>query len=70
MLRKILDIAKRRYIILIGLSIIAFLLAIISNLLTGNIMGVSPEGFSRASNNLALIAIALAVCSDGLTSSD
>ena len=48
---------------LIGLSVGAFLMAIIMNL--GSVAGltfrVEAEGFSRASNNLALIAIALVV---------
>ena len=69
MLRKLLNIARRRNIILIGLSIIAFLLSGISDLVTGPIMGVGPMGFSSASSNFALIAIALAVCADGETSS-
>jgi len=47
--------------ILIGLSVLGFVLAVISNLLVGSVMGVSAEGFSRGCNNLALIAIALAV---------
>ena len=47
--------------ILIGLSVLGFVLAVISNLLVGSVAGVSPEGFSRACTNLALIAIALAV---------
>jgi len=59
-----LNISRKRYLVLIGLSVLAFLLAIVSNLFTGSIMGVGPEGFSRASNNLALIAIAIAVCAD------
>lgn len=48
---------------LIGLSGLAFLLAVIATLFTGTgtIMGVAAEGFSRACSNLALIAIALAV---------
>jgi len=48
-------------ILLIGLSVLGFLLAVISTLVTGSIMGVTPEGFSRGCTNLALIAIALAV---------
>lgn len=48
---------------LIAFSVIAFLMAIIMNL--GSAAGLSfrveAEGFSRASNNLALIAIALVV---------
>lgn len=48
---------------LVILSVGAFLMAIIMNLgaAAGMSFGVSPEGFSRASNNLALIAIALVV---------
>ena len=44
--------------VLIGLSILAFLLAVFAAVLWP-IFGISPEGFSRAANNLALIAIAL-----------
>ena len=48
---------------LIGLAVIAFLLAVIT-VLTHNqfIMGIQAESFSRASTNLALIAIAMSVC--------
>jgi hypothetical protein len=46
---------------LIGLAAIAFLLAVVAVLFTGPIMGVSPEGFSHACTNLALLAIALAL---------
>jgi hypothetical protein len=49
--------------ILIGLSILAFLLAVISVLVvSGPIMGVLAEGYSSACSNLALIAISLSVC--------
>ena len=47
---------------LIGLAGLGFLLAVTTSIFTGSIMGVPPEAFSRACNNLALIAIALAVC--------
>ena len=47
---------------LIGLSAIAFLLAVISVLVTGPMMGLSAEGFSRACTNLVLMGIALSVC--------
>ena len=47
---------------LIALSGLAFVLAVLSSLFNFNIMMVGPEGFSRACSNLALIAIALAVC--------
>ena len=39
-----------------------FVLAIVGSF-TGVIAGISPEGFSRACTNLALIAIALSVAS-------
>jgi len=47
---------------LIGLSALAFLLAVISILVTGPIMGITAEGFSRACTNLVLMGIAVAVC--------
>ena len=45
---------------LTGLAGLAFVLAIVGNF-TGDILATSPEGFSRAANNLALLAIALVV---------
>lgn len=45
--------------VLIGLSVLSFVFAIIASLLGFSILGISPEGFSRACSNLALIAIAL-----------
>ncbi len=48
--------------VLIGLSAVAFLLAVISVLVTGPMMGISAEAFSRACTNLALMGIALSVC--------
>ncbi len=47
---------------LVGLSGLAFVLAVGSALLAIPIGGIAPEGFSRACTNLAVIAIALAVC--------
>jgi len=48
---------------LIGLAIIAFVLAVVTVLAQSQfVMGIQAESFSRASNNLALISIALAVC--------
>lgn len=47
---------------LVGLSGLAFLLAVAGGGLGTTIGGIAPEGFSRACTNLALIAIALAVC--------
>jgi len=48
--------------VLIGLSAIAFLMAVIGVLVTGPIMGITPEGFSRACTNLVLMGIAVSVC--------
>ena len=48
---------------LIGLAVVAFLLAVITVLIHSQfIMGIQAESFSRASTNLALIAIAMSVC--------
>jgi len=51
-------------ILLIGLSLLSFALAVIVTLIGGSYtimgnIGPSPEAFSRASNNLSLIAISL-----------
>ena len=43
---------------LIGLAALAFLLAVAGNFV-GPILGTQPEAYSRASTNLALLAIAL-----------
>ena len=48
--------------VLIVLSAIAFLLAVISVLVTGPIMGISAEAFSRACTHLVLMGIGLSVC--------
>lgn len=48
--------------VLIGLSVVAFLLAVIEALVTGPLMGIPAESFSRACTNLALIAIVLSIC--------
>jgi ACR3 family arsenite efflux pump ArsB len=45
--------------VLIGLAALAFVLAVIVSLTGEPIMRTRAEAFSRASNNLALIAIAL-----------
>ena len=47
---------------LIALSCLAFIIAVLGSMIHFDFLGTDPEGFSRASNNLALIAIALAVC--------
>jgi hypothetical protein len=49
--------------ILVVLAAVAFVLAVASSFF-GPILGVWPEAFSRAANNIALIAIALALLSD------
>ena len=58
------NLRKREYIAraLIGLSALAFLLAVIGNLGFGITIGTDPEGFSRACTNLALIGIGLSIC--------
>jgi hypothetical protein len=45
--------------ILIALAAVAFVMAAVATLAGSSIMRVSAEGFSRASANLALIAIAV-----------
>ena len=47
--------------ILIGLTALAFILAVIGSLTDFFLLGVSPEAYSRASNNLGIIAIALSL---------
>lgn len=49
--------------ILVVLAAAAFVLAVVSSFF-GPILGVWPEAFSRASTNLALISVALALLSD------
>ena len=49
--------------ILVGLSVLAFALAVIVALfIPGSLIGVGSEGYSRACSNLALISIALHFC--------
>lgn len=45
--------------LLIALAGLAFVLAVVMGLMGTTLLGVMPEGFSRACNNLALLAIAL-----------
>ena len=47
---------------LIVLAALAFVLAVLEALFNFSVLGILPGSFSRACNNLALIAIALAVC--------
>jgi len=44
---------------LIGLAAAAFVLAVVDSAITGPIMLIPAESFSRASTNLALLAIGL-----------
>ncbi len=51
---------------LIAVAGLAFALAIIGSIVfSGPILGTPPEAFSRACTNLALLAIAWAVCVEG-----
>ena len=47
---------------LIALSCLAFVIAVLGTIFNFNILSATPEGFSRASSNLALIAIAFSIC--------
>jgi hypothetical protein len=44
--------------VLVALAALAFILAVVAAFV-GRIVDLQPEGFSRASSNLALLAIAL-----------
>lgn len=46
-------------------AILAFLIATAESLFLGDLMGIPPESFSRAANNLALIGIGIAVVFKG-----
>ena len=43
---------------LLALAAVAFVIAVITTI-TGDVAGIPPEGYSRSSTNLALIAIAM-----------
>jgi hypothetical protein len=49
---------------LIGLSALAFVLAVVTHF-TGALVSTQAEAYSRASTNLALLAIALVLTSGG-----
>ena len=51
---------------LIGLSALAFVLAVVASF-SGPIMNTGAEAYSRASTNLALLAIALVLTFGGTT---
>ena len=48
--------------LLLALAGLAFALAVVTALLGMPLVGIVPEGFSRACTNLALIAIGLRLC--------
>ena len=52
--------------LLIGISALAFVLAVIAALMGGYFLGVSAEALSRTCNNLALIAIASTLSFKGM----
>ncbi len=47
---------------LIAISCFALIISVFGSMFGFSLSSVGPEGFSRASSDLALIAIALAVC--------
>ncbi len=47
---------------LVVLAALGFIMAIMVNIFDWDISNVKAEGFSRASSNIALIAIALGIC--------
>ena len=46
---------------LISLAAVAFLLAVVGSVMDDSIMRISPEGYSRACTNLALLAVGVAL---------
>lgn len=52
--------------VLIGISALAFVLAVIASLMGGFFLWFPAEAYSRACNNLALIAIALTLSFKGI----
>ncbi len=54
--------------VLIGISALAFVLAVVSTLLSGSFLGVHAAAYSKTCNNLALIAIALTLSFRGSNS--
>ena len=47
--------------VLVGLAAVAFVLAAVGSLSSFSVMGLVPEGLSRACTNLALLGIALSM---------
>jgi len=54
---------------LVGASALAFILAVVNSAITGPIMQIPAESFSRAANNLALLAIGLVLAFRGKSES-
>jgi hypothetical protein len=50
---------------MVGAAGVAFILAVMGSAYFGEVLGTSPEAYSRASNNLALLAIAAWLCLKG-----
>ena len=49
--------------LVIGAAALAFVLAVVATVgVEGKVLGVTPEGYSRACSNLALLAIAGSLC--------
>ena len=48
---------------LVGLAVLAFIVGVIAGLMGGGLMNFPAESFSRACDNLALIAIAMMLMS-------
>ncbi len=46
---------------LLALAAVAFLLAVVGSVIDDSIMRISPEGYSRACTNLALLAVGIAL---------
>lgn len=56
--------------ILVVLSALGFVLAVVGALMGNWLLGVSPEGYSRACSNLALLAIVLVLAGHSKWSHD
>jgi hypothetical protein len=50
---------------MVGAAGLAFILAVIGSAYSSEVLGTPPEAYSRASNNLALLAIAAWLCLNG-----
>ena len=50
---------------LVALAVLSFIAAVLAGLMGGALMGLPAESFSRASTNLALVAIAVMMMGKG-----